>query len=158
MASFYFIHATHRNTKSVPCNKHIAFIRVDGPQRMMPQKIAKKASVVMDVGDVLIHTSGQADVAVGSSVLLLGIAAKKVAATDSDYASTTSIEIEAIDPNATYEALVSTGTPAASHIGQQFDLEDENSITLSGTSYKQVKVVGLVDSTHVLVKFNPNLL
>jgi len=136
----------------------MAFIRVDGPQRMMPQPIPKRASIVMDVGDVLINTSGQADVAVGSSVLLLGVAVKKVAAADSDYADNTAIEIEAIDPNGVYEALVSTGTPAASQLGQQFDLEDENSVTLSGTSYKQVKMVGLKDATHIYVKFNPNLL
>jgi len=137
----------------------MAFVRTTASTRKgLPAKIAKRASIVMDVGDVLIQTSGQADVAVGSSVVLLGLAVKKVAATDSDYASTTAIEIEQIEPGATYIADVSTGTATVANIGIQYDLDDKNSITLSGTTYKQVKVVGVLSTTQVLVQFNPSMI
>lgn len=136
----------------------MAFIRFDGPQRSMPARIPKKASTAMAAHDVVISTSGEVDVAVASSILLLGIAMKAVTATDADYASTTSVELEAIDPNATYIADVGTGTATASMVGAQYDLKDKSSIDVTGTTYKQVKIVGFISGTKVLVKFNPNLL
>ena len=137
----------------------MAFIRVDGSTRKnLPNTIQKTASVAFDPGDVVISTAGRVDVAVGSSVTLLGLAVQKVTSADSDYASTTPVIVEQIDPLATYVADVSTGSATYANVGTYYDLEDENSITLSGTTYKQVKVVGVISATKVLVTFNPDVL
>lgn len=137
----------------------MAFIRVDGSTRKnLPNPIQKTASVAFDPGDVVISTAGRVDVAVGSSVTLLGLAVQKVTSADSDYASTTPVIVEQIDPLATYVADVSTGSATYANVGTYYDLEDENSITLSGTTYKQVKVVGVISATKVLVTFNPEVL
>jgi hypothetical protein len=137
----------------------MAFIRVDGSTRKnLPNTIQKTASVAFDPGDVVISTAGRVDVAVGSSVTLLGLAVQKVTSADSDYASTTPVIVEQIDPLATYVADVSTGSATYANVGTYYDLEDENSITLSGTTYKQVKVVGVISATKVLVTFNPEVL
>ena len=137
----------------------MSFLRIDGSTRKsLPSKIAKKASTAMNVGDVVIATSGQVDVAVASSVLLLGICTTKVASTDSDYASTTAVAVEQIDPNAVYLADVGTGSAAVTDIGAQFDLKDKDEVDVTGTTYKQVKIVGVISATKVLVTFNPNLL
>lgn len=137
----------------------MAFLRLDSSSRKsLPQKIAKKASVAMNPGDVVISTSGQVDVAVAASVLLLGICTTKVASTDSDYASTTAVTVEQIDPTAIYLADVGTGTATAAMIGAQYDLKDKDEVDVTGTTYKQVKIVGFIDASHVLVTFNPNLL
>lgn len=137
----------------------MSFLRIDNSTRKnLPNAIAKKASTAMNPGDVVIGTSGQVDVAVAASVLLLGIATQKIASTDADYASTTAVVVEQIDPTAVYRTTVSTGTLLASMINTQVDLEDANSINVNGTTYKQVKIVGVIDTTTALVTFNPNLL
>lgn len=135
------------------------FFRVqDSDRKNLPQNIAKKASTAMNVGDVVIATSGQVDVAVASSVLLLGLCTTKIASTDTDYASTTAVAVEQIDPNAVYSATVGTGTATAAIIGAQYDLKDTDEVDVTGTTYKQVKIVGFISGTQVLVTFNPNLL
>ena len=43
------------------------FVRIEGSTRKeLPQVVAKRASVAMNVGDVVITTAGQVDVAVRS--------------------------------------------------------------------------------------------
>lgn len=138
----------------------MAFIRKTGSdRRSLPNKIAKKASTAIEVGDVLISTSGQADVAVASSVNLLGIAMKDVLSTDSDYASTTPVTIEQIDSEAVYIAPVVTGTATAAMIGLYRDLADETGVDVTGTTYNQVKIVGVLNGgTAVEVVFNAEVL
>ena len=128
--------------------------KTDSGRTMLPNLIDKKASVAFDLGDVVIATSGQVDVAIGSSLSLLGLAVQKVTSADSDYASTTSVQVEQIDPTAVYVIDVSTGTATVANIGGDYDLANEYSITLSGTTYKQVHVVGVISTTQVLGKFN----
>lgn len=132
------------------------FLRVEGSTRKeLPQLVAKRASVAMNVGDVVITTSGQVDVAVAASKPLFGLAIKKVSASDSDYASNTAVAVEAIDPNAVYLADVGTGTLTTAMIGNQYDLKDASSIDVTGTTYKQVTIVGYMSATQALVKFSP---
>jgi hypothetical protein len=137
----------------------MSVIRVtQSDRKTLPQKIAKRASIAMSPGYVVISTSGQVDVAVASSVLLLGICMKKVASTDADYALTTSVEVEQIDPTAVYAIDVGTGTLTTAMIGAQYDLKNAYELDLTGTTYKQCKVVGFISTTKALVTFNPNLL
>jgi hypothetical protein len=75
-----------------------------------------------------------------------------------DYASTTPVVVEQIDPTAVYLADVGTGTATAAMIGAQYDLKDKDEVDVTGTTYKQVKIVGFISASKVLVTFNPNLL
>ena len=133
------------------------FVRIEGSTRKeLPQVVAKRASVAMNVGDVVITTSGQVDVAVAASKPLFGICVKKISASDSDYASTTAVPVEAIDPTAVYLADVGTGTLTTAMVGNQYDLKDASSIDVTGNTYKQVTVVGYISATQALVKFSSN--
>lgn len=140
-------------------NTSMAFLRKTYSEREnLPSAIAKKASTAMNTSGVVIATSGQVDVAINSSVLLLGISTQKISSSDSDYASTTSVVVEQIDPTAVYMADVGAGSAAASNIGAQFDLFDYLTVDMGNTTYKQVKIVGVISASQVLVTFNPNLL
>jgi hypothetical protein len=137
----------------------MAFLRLDGSTRKnLPSSIAKKASVAMNPGDVVISTSGQVDVAVAASVLLLGIATQKISSSDSDFAATTPVVVAQIDPNTVYVADVGTGTATVAMIGAQYDLKDADEVDVTASTFKQVKIVGIVSASKVLVTFNPNLL
>lgn len=146
----------------------MAFLRLTGSERKtLPNKIAKKASVAMSPGYAVIGTSGQVDVATSSAPSIasagtnfLGIATQTIASTDTDYASTTPVVVEQIDPTAVYLAD-STSTAVATTtalIGSFVDLTDAGTVNPGGSTTKAVKIVGVIDATHLLVTFNPNLL
>lgn len=139
----------------------MAFIRVtDSERRNLPSRIEKTASTAWDPGTVAIATSGRIAIAASTSVNLLGLTTNKVASTDSDYASTTALPVEQIDPEAAYICPVETGTLASTNIGNYYDLNSTTGtgINVNGTTYKQCKVIAVVDATHALVTFNPAVL
>jgi hypothetical protein len=139
----------------------MAFVRINSSDRkVMPQKIAKTASTAMSVGQVLITSSGQLTPAANTSVAnIVGLSMKVIAATDSDYASETALEVEQIDLDAVYEADV-YGTLTTAMIGNSYDLSNSagssgaTHVNVGGTSYKQVKVVGFISASKALVQFN----
>jgi len=82
----------------------------------------------------------------------LGLIQKSVAATDSDYASTTMVPILIGDPNAEYLCDISTGTGAQSYVGTWIDVDDDNSVDVSATSYDTFFVTKHISTTQCVAK------
>lgn len=136
----------------------MSFYRLTGSQRTaLPSKIAKKASVALPANSLVISTAGQVDVAVAGSTKLLGIMQSPVVSTDADYAATTPVTVEAIDPAATYLADT-TGTLAAANVGLFYDLSTNAVVDMGASTVKAVQILAVVDSSHAIVKFNPAVL
>ena len=119
----------------------------------------KLASTAIGMGAALIpNASGFATVATSTSTRVLGTSLRVVASTDADYASATLIPVIVPDTSAVFLADVGTGTLTTAMIGNQYDLKDSVSIDVTGTSHKQVTVVGFVSASKALVRFTGNYL
>lgn len=114
----------------------------------------KKASVVMTFNDLVqIDANGFILRAVdGSTLSVLGLVQKTIAATDSDYGSATRIPVLVPGPDAVFLCDVSTGTAAQEDVGQFVDIDDHNSIDVNASTYGIFYIVGYVSATQVLAK------
>ncbi len=118
----------------------------------------KKASTVFAEGDlVYADGSGAIQPADATSGMHIGVIQKDIAATDSDYASTTRVPVLVGDVNAEWLADVGTGTGAASLVGTQFDLKDANEVDVSATSKNVVHCTQFVSTTKLVVRINAML-
>ncbi len=136
----------------------MSFIHKTGPAKTEP--FAKLASTAIAVGAALSFDGGYISQAVSESVRIAGIAVKKTASTDDDFASATVIPVIIPGEEDTFEATVS-GTATIANVGKQYDLTTvaagtAQAVNLSGTTYKVVTVVGFISSSKVWVKFNSN--
>ena len=114
----------------------------------------KKASTAFAVGDlVYADGSGAIQPADSTSGMHIGVIQKKVASTDSDYASTTFVPVLKAYADNIWEGDVGTGTATAALVGTRCDLKDANEIDVSATSKNVVEVVGFISATKLLVKF-----
>ncbi len=135
----------------------MAFIHVSGPAGNEP--FQKLASTAIAVGSALsFRLTGYVSQALTQSVRIAGIALRKVASTDDDFASNTTVSVITPSEDDVFLADVS-GTATQANVGKQYDLTTvaagtAQSVDLSGTTYKVVTVVGFVSSSKVLVKFN----
>ena len=136
----------------------MAFIHISGPARADP--FAKQASIAIAANSVLgFSGNGYVEQAEAASTRVAGVSLRKVASTDGDYASNTTISVIVPSEEDIFLADVDTGTAAQSNVGKRYDLATNvdgtaQGITLSGTTYGVVTVVGVVSTTKVLVKFN----
>lgn len=88
--------------------------------------------------------------AVAASTKILGLCLKTVAATDSDYASTTEIPVlVANDQDAEFLMDVSTGTPATTDIGELISVDDENSVDVTDYTTGVIEVTGIISDTQI---------
>lgn len=117
----------------------------------------KTASTAFAVGVAVVMTSGALAVASSTDLSIVGVVAKPVVSTDTDYASTTSIPVLVPSPDAIWEIDVeNSGTATSANVGIKYDLNSSTGtgINLSGTSHKQVTVVGVLSATKVLGRIN----
>lgn len=136
----------------------MSFIHIKGPAVTEP--FAKLASTAIAVGAVCGFTSGYLAQALPASVRIAGIAIKKIASTDSDFASATLIPIVVPGEEDVFEATVS-GTATQGNVGKQYDLTQTaqgtaQAVDLAATTNKVVTVVEFISSSKVNVKFNGN--
>ena len=141
----------------------MAFYHVSGPA--LTESFQKVTSTAIAVGSALgFHAiganAGRVAQARDISLRIAGIAIKKIASTDSDYADATNIPLIVPSEDDVFSASVS-GTATQANVGKQYDLTQTDAgtaqaVNLSGTSRKVVTVVGFVSSSEVLVKFNGN--
>lgn len=137
----------------------MSFIHVSGPATT--EGFPKMASTLIANASVLgFRPSGHVSQAKIETLRIAGISIRNVASGDSDYAR--SAVLAAIIPGEedVFEATVS-GTAAQSNVGKQYDITataagTAQAVNLSGTTYKVVTVVGFINSTTLLVKFNGN--
>lgn len=137
----------------------MAFIHKSGPAHT--QKFKKKASTAIAVNSVLSFdgTLGQVLQAEAASTRIAGICLKKIASTDSDYASAVDMSVLVPTEEDIFEVDVTTGTATAANVGDQFDLDTNSAgtaqgITVSGTNYKVVTCVGFISASKLLVTIN----
>ena len=95
-------------------------------------------------------TSGTIKPATSSTTEHLGIIKTKIAATDSDYASTTLVPVLIPDLNSSFLAD-GTGFDSTD-VGVKVDLTDASNVNASATSVKSMLVVGIISSTKGIVK------
>lgn len=115
----------------------------------------KKASTAFAVGDlVYADGSGAIQPADSTSGMHIGVIQKKVAATDSDYASTTLVPVLVPMDDTEWLVDVGTGTASAALVGTQFDLKDENEVDVSATSKNVVTCTKFISASKVVVKIN----
>lgn len=137
----------------------MAFIHKSGPALTLP--FQKTASIAIAENSVLGFdgTNGTVEQAETESVRLVGISLRKAVSTDSDYASNTVIPVLIPTPEDVFIADVTTGTATQANVGNQYDLDTNvdgtaQGITVSGTTYKVVTVVGFISASKVLVTIN----
>jgi hypothetical protein len=82
----------------------------------------------------------------------LGLIQKTVAATDSDYASATKVPILIGDPNTEYLLDISTGTGAQTYVGTWIDVDDQNSVDVSASTYDIFFVTKHISTTQCVAK------
>lgn len=114
----------------------------------------KTASTTYTFNDlVTIDTTGYLIKSVdGSTLTVIGLIQRTIAATASDYASNTKVPVLVPGPNAVFLCDVSTGTAAAEDVGQWIDIDDHNSVDVDASTYGIFQIVGIVSSTQVLAK------
>lgn len=130
-------------------------------QRSQPniQYYTKKASTVMNFGDaVFIDSSGFLDKAGATTAAetIVGVVQETILATDADYATARPIAVDVAekgDNGDWFKAVVGTGTPAQTNVGEVHDLKSDGTVDLNATSYKVVKVQAIISSTLVMVSF-----
>lgn len=125
----------------------MAFFPVSG--RIKVEYWAKTASTALTVNSVVAASSGYLIAATSSTTANIGVTLKPVAATDSDYASTTKIPV--IIPQEDTVFLADATSATAAQVGTVVDLTNSTTVG-TATTYKACYVVGYVDSTHLLVK------
>jgi len=130
----------------------ITLYRANGPVRLEWHQ--KTASTAFTYGDLVYLSSGRlALFADAVDQPPLGRILKTVAATDSDYASTTRDPVEIGNSNTEYLCDVSTGTAAlATHVGTWVDVDDEDSVDVDASTYDIFFVTDVVSTTKVIAK------
>src|SRR3990167_4706301 len=88
----------------------------------------------------------------GASFVPLGLIYKAIAATDSDYASATRVPVLVPGPDAIFECDVTTGTAAATDVGEWIDIDDHNSVDVAASTYDLFFVTKVISGTVVLAK------
>lgn len=132
----------------------MAIYQVSGEVKMT-SPIPKTASTAFTVNSLVTSASGQLTTAASSELGLLGIIPRAVVAADSDYASTTGVQLVRLHPNAEYEIDVQ-GTATAAMVGEAYDLYSTTGVSLdiSGTTYKQLIITKFISASKVWVKPN----
>lgn len=130
----------------------ISLYKPDGTEKV--EFYPKAASTVMTFNDmVAINTSGYLiRYTDGGAYPLLGLVQKTIASTDSDYASNTRIPVLVAGANSIFLCDVSTGTAAATDVGEYIDVDDQDSVDVNASTNDDFYVVGVISGTQVLAK------
>jgi hypothetical protein len=119
------------------------------------QYFPKKASTAFDVGDAVYPDgSGAIQPADATSGEHMGLCAKKVTSSDSDYAETTKILVHVLHDDTIVEADVVTGTATAALIGTYIDLADETGVDVTASAKDAFFVTDVISATKVRGYFN----
>lgn len=132
----------------------MAIRQVGGPLKYT-KPIPKTASTAFAVGALMTTTTGKLTTAANSELGLLGINEHKVASTDSDYASTTPIQLVRLHDEAEYEIDVQ-GTLTTAMVGEAYDLYSTTGthLDVGNNTYKQLIVTKFISASKAWVKPN----
>jgi len=108
----------------------------------------KTASTAFAKDSLVSFSSGTLIPSSNATDQIQGIIRKAIAATDSDYASTTSVPVEVpLEVACEVEADVSTGTLVAASVGDYFDLTDASGVDQSASADDIVQCVGFISAS-----------
>ena len=115
----------------------------------------KAASETFTFNDVVgINTSGFVTKFVaGSAFPILGLIQRTIAATASDYASTTKVPVLVAGLEAEYLMDVTTGSAAQTDVGEYIDLDDHNSVDVADSTNNDIYVTQFISTALVVGKF-----
>lgn len=130
----------------------MAFIPKKGTTQAEPFK--KAASTAITAGDALVFSSGYVTPATSAASIVAGVSTVTVTSASDDYASNTVIPVYMLTDDLVFEAPVGAGTASQTNVGNRYDLYNAGSVDLTATSHGAVTVVGVIDASTVLVKFN----
>lgn len=131
----------------------MAFLPISG--KIQAESYPKTASTAFSVGQALVLTSGQLATATTTSLLHAGVAMRKVASTDSDYASTTPMSVWSLQPDTEFLVNGITGTATAALVGTTCDIASGGLTADVGTdTHHQLLITGFIDASTIRVKFN----
>ncbi len=135
------------------------FTRSKGETKMITGTFT--ASVACAEGAIVYPDPGnagqwtKADSTAGTS---FGVLRQTIAATDSDYASTKTVQIEVpAEPGVEWNFLVGSGTFTAADVNKYVDLVDEISVAVDTTSKLSIYISGYVSATRGLCIFAGNV-
>lgn len=114
----------------------------------------KKASETFTVND-LVYIDGDGvltKLTDGAAFPIFGLIQKAVAATDDDYASTTRVPVLVAGSEAEYLMDVSTGSAAATDVGEYCDVDDHNSVDVTASTNNDIYVTEVLSATKVVGK------
>lgn len=88
------------------------------------------------------------------STRVIGLIQQTISATDPDYAVARKVPVLVGDADAEFLADVSTGSAAATDVGEMIGFDDENSVDVTDYTEGQFLVTGVISATKVIGKFN----
>lgn len=114
----------------------------------------KKASTAMPFnGLVYIDSNGYVDLAADGALFVpLGLIQQTIAATDSDYASTTKVPVLVPGPDAEFLCDVGTGSAAQTDVGEWIDIDDHLVVDVAASTYDVFYVTRVISSSLVVAK------
>jgi hypothetical protein len=122
-----------------------------------PAWYPKTASETFSVNDLVYLSSGTlTKFADAVDQPPLGLIQKTVAATDSDYASTTKVPVLIGNENTEYLCDIGTGTGATTEVGTWVDVDDEESIDVNANTYEIFFVTRHISTTQCVAKMATN--
>ena len=133
----------------------MAFIRNSGKTKFVWLPVT--TSTTFTAGDLVTFSSGLLVEATSSTAAgdIIGVIRHTIAATDSDYATARSVEVEVpVERYTTWEAAVTSGL-VAGDIGTECDLTDQATVNRGASSIKAVRPIKVLSTTKgiFLVKF-----
>lgn len=131
----------------------MAFLPITG--KIQSESYPKTASTAFAVGQAVVLTSGQLATATTTSLLQAGVMMRKVASTDSDYASTTPCSVWTLSAQTEFLVNGVTGTATAALVGTTCDIASGGLTADVGTdAHHQLLITGFIDASTIKVKFN----
>lgn len=135
------------------------FVRVKGRTKMIEGVFT--ASVAAEEGAIVYPdpgNAGQWTIADSTAGNAFGVIRQTIASTDSDYASTKTVQIEVPDePAVEWEGTIGSGTFTAADVNKYCDLVDGVSVAVDTQSKNVVFVAGYVSATRGRFIFAGNL-
>lgn len=116
----------------------------------------KAASTAFSINACVAYNgSGQIIPATSTTDVQVGIIRQAIAATDSDYASTTRVAVEVpLQPTCEMEGDVTAGTLAAASVGSYFDFNNSLGVNQGASANRSVLCTGFITAARGMFQLN----
>ena len=87
-----------------------------------------------------------------ASTQIYGLIQQKISSTDSDYATAREVPVLVPEDDTEFTFDVTTGTAAATDVGEYIDADDENSVDVDAYTVGVIQVTGIISTTKIIGK------